>query len=193
MAPPARKTKDTDSENRKRLPSESGREIVRGGEVVHRRLRHGNRYALTSDNLYWSLDMSAQLVNAAVLWFAVAAFCSGCGQHDDPAARSSDANLRSRLTGTWAIDGRGAMTLGPDGTFSSRWTNAHVTPMAVWQYDGVWAVTDGVCVSTVTNSQSWGTTNRAAAGTDYFRILALDERELVWESEGQTNSLKRKK
>ena len=66
--------------------------------------------------------------------------------------------------------------------------------MAVWQYDGVWTVTGGVWVSTITNSQSWGTTNRMAEGkTDLLRILALDERELVLESEGQTNSLTRKK
>ena len=138
--------------------------------------------------------MGAQVVNVGPLWFAVAALLVGCGQHDGPATRSPDAKLRSRLTGTWAIEGRGATTLGPDGTFSSRWTNVHATPMAVWQYDGVWTVTGGVWVSTITNSQSWGTTNRMAEGkTDLLRILALDERELVFESEGQTNSLTRKK
>ena len=136
--------------------------------------------------------MGAQVVNAGPLWFAVAALFAGCGQHDGPA--TPDAKLRSRLTGTWAIEGRGATTLGPDGTFSSRWTNAHATPMAIWQYNGVWKVTGGVCVTTITNSQSWGTTNRVADGkTDLLRILALDERELVWESGGQTNSLTRKK
>jgi hypothetical protein len=86
------------------------------------------------------------------------------------------------------------MTLSPDGTFSSRWTNAHASPMAVWQYHGVWTVTGGVWVSTITNSQSWGTTNRVSEGrTDLMRILALDEHEVVWESEGQTNLLRRKK
>jgi hypothetical protein len=107
---------------------------------------------------------------------------------------SPDARLRSRLIGTWEIEGSGATTLNPDGTFSSRWTNTHASPTAVWEYDGVWAVTGGVCVSTLTNSQSWGTTNRVAVGkTDLFKILTLDERELDWESEGQTNSLRRKK
>ena len=138
--------------------------------------------------------MGAQVVNVGPLWFAVVALLVGCGQHDGPATRSPDAKLRSRLTGTWATEGIGATTLGPDGTFSSRWTNAHATPIAVWQYDGVWTVTGGAWVSTIAKSQSWGTTNRGAEGkTDLFRILALDERELVWESEGQTNSLTRKK
>lgn len=105
-----------------------------------------------------------------------------------------DAKLRSRLTGTWTSEGRGTTTLDPDGTFSSRWTNADASPMAVWEYDGVWTVTGGICVSTITNSQSWGTTNRVAEGkTDLLRIVALDERELIWEYEGQTNSLTRKK
>jgi hypothetical protein len=107
---------------------------------------------------------------------------------------SPDAKLRTRFTGTWAIEGRGATTLALDGTFSSRWTNVHASPMAVWQYQGVWTVTGGVFVSTTTNSQSWGTTNRTAEGKrDLLRIVALDDRELVWESEGQTNSLIRKK
>ncbi len=111
-----------------------------------------------------------------------------------PVTRSPEAKLQRRLTGTWAIEGRGIMTLGPDGTFSSRWTNTHAIPTAVWEYDGVWTVTNGACVHTITNSQSWGTTNREAGGsTDLYRILALDEHELVWESEGQTNSLTRMK
>ena len=134
------------------------------------------------------------VVNIGPWWFAIAALFAGCGQHDGPATRPPDAKLRSRLTGTWAIEERGATTLRPDGTFSSRWTNAHASPVGVWQYDGVWTVTGGVCVLTITNSQSWGTTNRVAEGrTDFLRILALGERELVWESEGQTNSLTRKK
>src|SRR5438309_131250 len=132
--------------------------------------------------------MGAQVMNAGPLWLAIAALLAGCDQHDGPATRSPDTNLRSRLTGTWAIEGRGSTTLSFDGTFSSRWTNAHATPVAVWEYDGIWTVTGGVCVSTITNSQSWGNTNRVAEGkTDVFRILALDEHELVWESEGQTN------
>lgn len=133
-------------------------------------------------------------MNVGPLWLMVAALLVGCGRHDGPAMPSPDAKLRTRLTGTWAIEGRGATTLAPDGTFSARWTNVHASPMAVWQYQGVWAVTGGVCVSTITNSQSWGTTNRAAEGKrDLLRIVALDDRELVWESEGQTNSLIRKK
>ncbi len=138
--------------------------------------------------------MGALVVNVGPLWFAVAGLLAGCGPHGGPATQSPDARLRNRLTGTWAIEGRGATTLSLDGTFSSRWTNAHATPVAFWEYDGVWTVTGGVCVTTITNSQSWGTTNRVAEGkTDVLRILALDEREVVWESEGQTNSLIRKK
>jgi hypothetical protein len=138
--------------------------------------------------------MGTQRMKLGLWCFAVVALLAGCGQHNGPATPSPDARLRSRLTGTWAIDGRGETTLSPDGTFSSRWTNMHASPIALWQYCGVWAVTGDVWVSTITNSQSWGTTNRSAEGrTDGLRILALDERELVWESEGQTNSLTRKK
>jgi len=133
-------------------------------------------------------------MNVGPLWFVVAALLAGCGQQDRPAMPSPDAKLRTRLTGTWTIEGIGATALDPNGTFSSRWTNAHASPTAVWDYDGVWAVTGSVCVTRITNTQSWGTTNRVAEGkTDLLRIVALDERELVWESEGQTNSLTRKK
>ena len=75
--------------------------------------------------------MGAQVMNSCLLWFAVAALFAGCGQHDESATRSPDAKLRSRLTGTWAVEGRGATTLGPDGTFSSRWTNAHASTRAL--------------------------------------------------------------
>jgi hypothetical protein len=133
-------------------------------------------------------------MNVGTLWFAPAALLAGCGQQDRFAMPSPDARLRSRLTGTWAIEGRGATTLDTDGTFSSRWTNAHAIPPAVWAYDGVWAATGSVCVMRITNSQSWGTTNRVAEGkTDLLKIVVLDERELVFESEGQTNSLTKKK
>jgi hypothetical protein len=136
----------------------------------------------------------AQVVNVGRWWFAVAALLVGCGQHDGPGTRASDAKLRSRLKGTWEIEGRGATTIRHDGTFSSRWTNAHATPMAVWQYDGVWTVTGGVWVSTITNSESWGTANRVAEGkTDVMKILAVDERELVLESGDHTNLVTRKK
>lgn len=156
--------------------------------------RTGVAFCFRRLRLGFTFAMGAQIMNAGPWWFAIAALLAGCGQHDGPATRGPDANLRSRLTGTWTIEGRGESTLSRDGTFSSRWTNAHVTPVAVWEYDGVWVVTGGVCVSTITNSRSWGTTNRVGEGeTGVFRILALDERELVWESEGQTNSLIRKK
>ena len=47
---------------------------------------------------------------------------------------------------------------------------------------------------TNTNSQSWGTTNREPVGeANKFKIVSLDERELVWEEEGQKGSLQRKK
>ena len=142
----------------------------------------------------FTFGIGAQAMNITPLWLAVGGLLAGCGPHNAPAPTAPDARLRSLLMGTWVIEGKGATTLAPDGTYSGRWTNAHASPMAVWQYDGIWTVTGGVCLTTITNSQSWGTTNRVAEGrTDLLRILALDERELVWESEGQTNSLVRKK
>jgi hypothetical protein len=138
--------------------------------------------------------MGAQIMNLRPLWFLVAGLLCGCGQRDRPAMPSPDDKLRSRLIGTWEVEGKGATTFGRDGTFSSRWTNVHGNPIAIWQYDGIWSVRDGVNFTTITNSQSWGTTNRSAPGRrDTFKILALDEHELIWESEGQTNSLTRKK
>jgi hypothetical protein len=147
--------------------------------------------ALVADHAF---RVSDKIVNVSLWWLAVAALLSGCGHREGPATESSDVDLRSRLTGTWVTEGRGVTTLKLDGTFSSRWTNTHASPMAIWQYEGIWTVTSGVWVSTITNSKSWETTNRSADGrTDLFRILALDERKLVWESNGQTNSLERKK
>lgn len=116
----------------------------------------------------------------------------GCGRHDVPPASSPDAKLRGLLVGTWTIEGKGEVIFVHDGTFSSRWTNTHARPEASWYYDGTWAVTGGVCVSTITNSTSLGTTNRVRAGkTDCFRVLAIDDRQLVWECDNQTNSLAR--
>jgi hypothetical protein len=84
--------------------------------------------------------------------------------------------------------------LAEDGSFSARWTNVHSSPVWIWAYEGTWKVTNGACITALTNSQSWGTTNRQAAGSiDTWHIISVADRELTLECNSQTNTLSRVK
>jgi len=66
--------------------------------------------------------------------------------------------------------------------------------MKVWAYAVTWTAAGGFCIVTLTNSRAWGTTNREAEGnTDRLRIITIDQNHLVWEADGETNSLVREK
>jgi hypothetical protein len=138
--------------------------------------------------------MTTQPVILASSSAALALLLAGCSQRDKSSASSADAKLRVALVGTWVREGNGMLALAPDGSFSSRWTNTHSNPVWIWAYDGTWAVTNGTCLTTLTKSQSWGTTNREREGsTEAWRMLRVGNDELVWECNGQTNKLLRAK
>jgi len=91
-------------------------------------------------------------------------------------------------------EGNGIIHLAEDGSFSARWTNVHSSPVWIGAYEGTWKITNGSCVTALTNSQSWGTTNRQAVGsTDTWHVISVAKRELVWECNRQTNTLWRAK
>ena len=124
-------------------------------------------------------------------YLAVIALLTACGQRDDSRS-SSDANLRKTLAGTWTRQNAGMVILAPDGTYTSRFTNAPGNQ--IWQSEGRWAVADRVVIYTVSKSRSWGTTNREPVGAqERCRIIKVDDREFVWEWQGKTNWLTRLK
>lgn len=120
--------------------------------------------------------------------------------HSQPAgvatAPPSDAKLTQAVAGTWT---RGPLsytaaplfsrTYSPDGSFTTSigHSNALVT------YQGTWLVKNQAIVMTVTNAQ--GTGNHAAGtpvGHVYrANILYLDEHQLIYETDGRTNTLTR--
>ena len=139
--------------------------------------------------------MSMQFLNLAPALFCLSLFFTGCGHHDQSQVMSADAKLRDALTGTWTKDdpSLGSVSLASNGTFIAQWNTSN-SPMKVWAFEGTWAAKGGLCVSTTTKTRSWGTTNRVAEGrTDRYRIIRVDEEHLVWECDGQTISLIRKK
>ncbi len=87
----------------------------------------------------------------------------------------------------------GMVNFAADGTFKSGFTNLAGDPIQSWQYEGYWTVTGGVCVTTLTKSESVGTTNKPAPGTVRLKVIKADAENLVWESDSQTISLVRKK
>jgi len=87
----------------------------------------------------------------------------------------------------------GVLTLRSDGTFKSGWTNPASNPIRSWEYEGYWTVTEGVCVTTETKSESIATTNKLPPGTERWKIVNVDAESLVWEFNGETISLTRKR
>ena len=131
------------------------------------------------------------LVRIALTFFGLSVLLTACGHRGEPQSVSADAKLRNSLTGIWNAE-QGVVTLAPDGTFASRFTNVHSNPMQVRESDGTWQVADGVLIYTVAKSLSWGTTNREAEGTvDRCTIISVDGQKFIWEWRGQTNSMTR--
>lgn len=121
----------------------------------------------------------------------------GCGPRSKSNLSPADAKLRGTLTGTWMRESNGAtqgtIHLAADGTFVAAWTNFHAKPLRAWTYEGKWEVTNGAISCTLTKSGAVNTTNSEAVGSvDLFRIIRLDDNNLVWENSGQINSLTRR-
>jgi len=134
--------------------------------------------------------------NIALAFVALSLLLTACGHHDQPKEPSADEKLRNALVGTWTRnnDGSGYTSLAADGTFSAQFNTTNTQHMKVWAYAGTWTAAGGFCIVTLTNSRAWGTTNREAEGnTDRLRIITIDQNHLVWEADGETNSLVREK
>ena len=139
--------------------------------------------------------MSTHPLNLGSAFFGLSLLLTACGHRDQPHVQVPDEKLRNALIGTWTHgnDESGMLRLDSNGTYSAQW-NPTNRPLKVWAYEGTWSATGGVCMFTDTKSQSWGTTNRTPEGRmDRMRIIKVDEEHLVWESNGQTISLTRRK
>jgi hypothetical protein len=130
------------------------------------------------------------------LAFLILSISLGCSRNDSSQMNSADLQLKNALIGTWTHHTNnlsGTINFASDGTFKSGLTNLASNPIHSWQYEGYWTVTDGVCVTTVTKSESVGTTNKPPEGTVRLKIMKANAENLVWESDSQTISLTRKK
>jgi hypothetical protein len=119
-----------------------------------------------------------------------------CSRNDSSSTNPGDVKIRKALIGTWVRptnSSSGALTLSSDGTFKSGWTNVASEPIRSWRYEGYWSVTGGVCVAAETRSESIGTTNKMPPSTNSWRIINVDAERLVWELNGETNTLTRKR
>lgn len=100
----------------------------------------------------------------------------GCGQRDTA--------LRQKITGTWGLaTGRGVITIAPDGSLLSRFTNS----TQVLTYEGTWRLRGEQIVFKTTKSNSIPLNDVMRA-----RIVRADGLELVYELNHQTISLSRK-
>jgi len=90
---------------------------------------------------------------------------TGCDHRDE--------QLQSKLTGSW-FAAFGTLTMGANGTFISKWTNAVSTNEFI--YEGTWRVEDGVLIVSCTKSNG-----APFSDTNYFNIIRVNERELVYQ------------
>ena len=137
--------------------------------------------------------MSFHPLNLATAFVGLSLFLTGCGRHDQPQVQSPDAKLRNALIGTWTPNSHltGLMRVESNGTFFAQWNTTN-RPMKVWSFEGTWTATGDVYIATITKSRFWGTTNLEIDGTtDRLRIISLNEKHLVWEIGGHTNSFTR--
>lgn len=124
-----------------------------------------------------------------------------CPQRDSPKNLRSDSALGTRLVGTWTMNEtnqpRGLALFSNDGQFFSAWTNPLVKPIKAWSYDGRWKITNGTCFLTVLKEGTW---NASASKMDFqsvcrmenWKIISLEQTQLVWKLHDQTAYLTRK-
>jgi hypothetical protein len=117
---------------------------------------------------------------------------AGCGHRDGSKSDFQNVELRRRLAGTWISGSNGVLALHLDGGFSSAWTNWQANPPSACRYEGTWELTNESCYTMIAKAESFNTTNVEAVGSrDVWRLIRVDEHELVWEFDGRTNYLNR--
>jgi hypothetical protein len=97
-----------------------------------------------------------------------------------------DARLRQQIVGTWTNEGSGMMVITSDGGFSSRWPSHYRTNA----YEGIWRIKDGVLFSMVTNA-SPSELQSPAGDVEGFKIIRVDDHQLIYRFGGQTITLRR--
>src|SRR5216683_6104727 len=107
--------------------------------------------------------MTGNPVKLIATFLTMSVLMTACGHRREAQPVSRDAKLRRTMIGTWVVKDDGMMTFTSEGSFSSEWTNLH--NKSAWTYEGNWEVTNGVCVTTVTKSRPWNTTNSEAVGS----------------------------
>jgi hypothetical protein len=105
----------------------------------------------------------------------------GCGRRD--------AHLQKEVVGNWTRDSHFQMSLSPDGSFVSHWTNTNKS----LTYQGTWMIQEGSLVSTITNCIADGYTNFERVGSvERWPVVRADSTDLVYSNNNQVISLIRK-
>ena len=101
-----------------------------------------------------------------------------------PACDRRDSKLHQKLTGSWALtNGNGVVTLAPDGSSLSRFTNR----TQVVTFEGKWRFKDDVVIFSGVKSNSV-----LQLGETRCRIIYVEGGELAWETGGQSTHFIRK-
>jgi hypothetical protein len=135
----------------------------------------------------------------ALVILAAALMAAGCGSKEGRSHTPRDAQLTSKLIGSWVWN-RGhlvsVLTFSPDGSFSFDATNTLAQPVRAWRFQGTWEVAEGLCVTKTLKRKSWGYANSGPPPDSLERspILRLDDTSFVFESMmGQTNMYTRRR
>jgi hypothetical protein len=120
---------------------------------------------------------------------------TACKRREEPKIISSDAQLHRALAGTWLIGTKGKKTfnLSADGSFSLGPTNSGVDPgggiPVAGRWAGRWDVTNGLFFMRIEASNSVPVEHT----WECWRIVRVDNRELVFVFNEKTNTLVRAK
>jgi hypothetical protein len=100
---------------------------------------------------------------------------TGCGRH------LSDAEISHKAVGSWIVSGSsGGMEMRSDGSYSVKMASGDLA------YEGSWHIEAGFLVATITNWPS-RQPQEAPSHTKRYRIISIDEHQMVVRPEGYTN------
>ncbi len=109
----------------------------------------------------------------------------------------TDAKIRQKIVGVWIredTNSEGTTTIASDGVFlsTSRSVMANSNITKTWIYEGTWQVKGGVFILTITKASGFHQ-HEAVGSVDNFKIVSLNDEELVCQVNNQTIVHKRKK
>jgi len=118
------------------------------------------------------------IVKAKVTYVLLSLFLAACGKHY--------AILPNQIAGTWTNETSDIMTIGSDGSFS---TKSLSTPSRRL-YEGTMKVTNDVLISTITNVIGEAVGLKVGSVVS-FKLIRLDEHKLVYKVADRTYSFSR--